>query len=50
MNDVTDVLGLLLIAVGVFVAIKAAKTVARVLMVLVVAAGLYLWFGVQAGG
>jgi hypothetical protein len=47
--QLTTPLGIVLIAVGAFVAFKAVKTVVKVAMLLVVAAGLYLWFGVDAG-
>jgi hypothetical protein len=42
-------LGIALIVIGAFVAFKAVKTVVKVAMLLVVAAGLYLWFGVDGG-
>lgn len=38
----SDLLGLALLAVGAFVAFKAAKLVIKLLMVVVIAAGLYL--------
>jgi hypothetical protein len=45
MDDLSTPLGIALIAVGAFVAVKALKTVIRLAMVVVVAVGLYLWFG-----
>lgn len=46
--EVSTPLGIALVVIGIFVAIKAAKTVVKIVMLLVIAAGLYLWFG--AGG
>lgn len=45
--EITTPVGIGLIVIGVFVAFKAAKTVIKLVMVAVVAAGLYLWFGVD---
>ena len=38
-------LGIALVVIGIFVAFKAVKGVIKVLMLLVIAAGLYIWFG-----
>lgn len=43
-------MGIVLIAVGIFVAIKALKTVVKVAMLAVIGVGLYLWFGVGDAG
>jgi hypothetical protein len=48
--DVSTPLGIALIVVGVFVAIKAVKAVVKVAMIVVVLVGLYLWFGVGEAG
>jgi hypothetical protein len=45
LDDVSTPLGIALIALGVFVAIKAIKTVVKVAMLAVILVGLYLWFG-----
>jgi hypothetical protein len=50
MDEISTPLGIVLIAVGAFVAYKAAKAVVKLLMLVVVAAGLYLWFGVDGAG
>ena len=42
-------LGIALVVIGIFVAFKAVKGVIKVVMLLVVAAGLYLWFGKGEG-
>lgn len=44
--ELSTPLGIALIVVGVIVAVKAVKTVVKVLMLVVILAGLYLWFGV----
>lgn len=41
----TTPLGIALIVVGAFVAIKAAKVVVKVLMLLVIGVGVYIWLG-----
>ena len=43
--DVSTPVGIALIVIGVFVALKAAKTVVKLVMLVVIAAGLYLWLG-----
>ena len=43
--DKSSWLGIALVVIGIFVAFKAVKGVIKVVMLLVVAAGLYLWFG-----
>ena len=45
--EITTPVGIALVVLGVFIALKAAKTVIKLVMVLVVAAGLYLWFGMD---
>ena len=45
--EITTPVGIALVVLGVFVAFKAAKTVVKLVMVLVVAAGLQLWFGMD---
>jgi hypothetical protein len=47
--EITDPLGIALLAIGAFVAFKAIKAVVKVAMVLVMLIGAYLWFGVDAG-
>ena len=42
--EITTPLGIALIVIGVFVALKAAKTIVKLLMIAVIAGGLYLWF------
>lgn len=46
--EITTPVGIALVVVGIFVALKAAKTVIKIVMIVVVAAGLYLWFGIDA--
>lgn len=43
--EMSTPLGIALVVIGVIVVVKAAKTVVKVLMLLVILAGLYLWFG-----
>lgn len=43
--DPSTPLGIVLIVVGAFVALKAAKVIVKVLMLVVVAIGVYLWLG-----
>lgn len=43
--ELSTPLGIALVVIGVFVAFKAVKSVVKVVMLVVVAAGLYLWFG-----
>lgn len=50
MDDLSGPLGFALIAVGAFVVIKAVKAVVKLLMIVVVIAGIYLLFGVEGGG
>jgi hypothetical protein len=45
-DQISSPLGIALIVIGAFVAIKAIKTVVKLAMVVVIAIGLYLWFGV----
>lgn len=45
--EITTPVGIALVVIGVFVAFKAAKTVIKLVMVLVIAAGLYVWLGVD---
>ena len=45
MDDLTTPLGIALIALGVFAAIKAAKAVVKLTMLAIIVIGLYLWFG-----
>lgn len=45
--EITTPVGIALVVIGVFVALKAAKTVIKLVMIVVVAAGLYLWFGMD---
>lgn len=40
--EISTPLGIALVVIGLFVAIKAAKTVVKVTMLLVIAAGVYL--------
>lgn len=44
-----DFVGIGLIVVGALVAFKAVKGIVKLAMLLVIAAGLYLWFGVDGG-
>lgn len=41
--EITTPVGIALIVIGVFVALKAAKTVVKLLMIAVIAGGVYLW-------
>jgi hypothetical protein len=50
MDDLSSPLGLALIAVAAYVAIKAVKVAVKVAMLVVVLGGLYLWFGANAAG
>jgi len=43
--ELTTPTGIALVVIGIFVAFKAAKAVVKVLMLVVIAVGLYLWFG-----
>ena len=43
-------LGIALVVIGIFVAFKAVKTVVKLVMIVVVAGGLYLWLGGDGGG
>jgi uncharacterized membrane protein len=45
--ELSTPLGIALVVIAAVVAFKAVKTVVKVAMLLVVAAGLYLWFGVD---
>lgn len=45
MDDLSTPLGIALVAVAAFVALKAIKTAVKVVMLVVVLAGLYLMFG-----
>ena len=45
--EITTPVGIALVVIGVFIALKAAKTIVKLLMVLVVAAGLYVWLGMD---
>lgn len=44
--ETTDIPAIALVVVGAFLAFKVGKTIVKLLMLAVVAAGLYLWFGV----
>jgi hypothetical protein len=48
-DDLSNPLGIVLLAVGIFVAVKTVKTVIKIVMLTVVLAGLYLLFGVDGG-
>jgi hypothetical protein len=50
MEEISTPVGIVLIAVGIFVAIKALKTAIKVAMLIVIGVGLYLWFGVGEAG
>ena len=43
--ELTTPVGIALVVLGVIVLLKAVKTVVKVVMLVVIAAGLYLWFG-----
>ena len=43
--ELSTPLGIALVVIGIFVAFKVAKTVVKLVMLVVIAAGLYLWFG-----
>jgi hypothetical protein len=43
--ELSTPLGIALVVVGLIVAVKAAKTMIKVLMLVVILGGLYLWFG-----
>ena len=43
--QLTTPVGIALVVIGVIVLLKAVKTVVKVVMLVVIAAGLYLWFG-----
>lgn len=43
--EMTTPVGIALVVIGIFVAFKAVKSVVKILMLLVIAGGLYLWFG-----
>lgn len=43
--DKETLIGIVLVVIGIFVAFKAVKGVVKIIMLLVIAAGLYLWFG-----
>ncbi len=45
--EITTPVGIALVVIGVFVAFKAAKTVLKLIMLAVIALGLYLWFGMD---
>ena len=45
MDDVSTPLGILLVVVAVFAALKAVRFIVRLALLLIVAIGLYLWFG-----
>jgi hypothetical protein len=49
-EEISTPVGIVLIAVGIFVAIKALKAVVKVAMLIVIGVGLYLWFGVGEAG
>ena len=43
--EMSTPLGIALVVIGIIVVVKAAKTIVKVLMLVVILAGLYLWFG-----
>ena len=43
--ELTTPLGILIIAIAAFVALKTVKAAIRLAMIVLVAVGLYLWFG-----
>lgn len=43
--ELSTPLGIALVVIGLIVAVKAAKTVIKVLMLVVILGGLYLWLG-----
>lgn len=43
--ELSTPMGIALVVIGLVVILKAAQTVVKLLMILVIAAGLYLWFG-----
>lgn len=45
-NGIDTPLGIVLLVIGAFVALKAAKLAVKLAMIPVVLAGVYLWFGV----
>ena len=45
MDDLTTPLGIALIALGVFAALKAVRAVVKLTMLAIIVIGLYLWFG-----
>jgi hypothetical protein len=49
-DEISTPVGIVLIAVGIFVAIKALKTAIKIAMLIVIGVGLYLWFGVGDAG
>ncbi|HVM19715.1 MAG TPA: hypothetical protein VM307_07125 [Egibacteraceae bacterium] len=48
--DLSDPLGFALLAVGILLALRLGKTVLKLVMAVVAAAGLYLWLGVDGLG
>ena len=48
--ELSTPLGIALVVIGVFVAFKAVKSVVKLVMLVVIAGGLYLWLGGGDGG
>lgn len=45
--EITTPVGIALVVIGLFVAVKAAKTIIKLTMIAVIGAGLYLWLGMD---
>ena len=43
--EISTPVGIALVVIGLFIAIKAAKTVVKLLMLIVIGVGLYVWLG-----
>lgn len=47
--DLSTPIGIAIVVVGIFLAVKVAKTALKFVFLAAVAGGLYLWFGVNGG-